>query len=166
MVCTALDEAGVRVVLTGGSAATVYAPEAYQSRDLDFVVTFHSQATDAGKTLEALGYRLEGTVYVHENNELTLDFPRGPLAIGDEYITEWDTLIEDARHLHILKPTDSCRDRLAGFLYWNDRGSLAQAVAIARTQQVRVDLDLIRRWCLRLEREEKYLQFRRELDIA
>ncbi len=29
----------IRAALTGGSAATFYAPDAYQSRDLDFVIT-------------------------------------------------------------------------------------------------------------------------------
>lgn len=36
-VCSALDRAGITAVLTGGSAATYYAPEAYQSSDIDFV---------------------------------------------------------------------------------------------------------------------------------
>lgn len=38
-VCTALHRAGYTSVLTGGSAATFYAPTAYQSKDLDFVIT-------------------------------------------------------------------------------------------------------------------------------
>lgn len=36
-VCSALDRTGITAVLTGGSAATYYAPEAYQSSDIDFV---------------------------------------------------------------------------------------------------------------------------------
>ena len=40
---TALDAAGVHAVLCGGSAATFYAPNVYQSEDLDFVLAF---ATD------------------------------------------------------------------------------------------------------------------------
>ncbi len=42
-VCTALEAAGTTAVLTGGSAATFYAPEAYQSVDIDFVITMRSQ---------------------------------------------------------------------------------------------------------------------------
>lgn len=38
--CTALDEAGIRAVLTGGSAAVHYAPETMQSYDADFVLYF------------------------------------------------------------------------------------------------------------------------------
>src|SRR5690606_901155 len=58
-VCTALDRAGTKAVLTGGSAATYYAPDAYQSGDLDFVIAFHG-ADAAEPALLALGYRREG----------------------------------------------------------------------------------------------------------
>jgi hypothetical protein len=39
-VCTALEHGGIRAVLTGGSAATYWAPDVYQSRDADFVLNF------------------------------------------------------------------------------------------------------------------------------
>ena len=42
IVCTALERVGQTAILTGGGAATFYAPEAYQSRDLDFVFEFWS----------------------------------------------------------------------------------------------------------------------------
>ena len=163
IVCTALDGAGVQVVLTGGSAATVYAPEAYQSRDLDFVIAFQSKGPMANQALERLGYHVQGNIYVHDASDLTLDFPPGPLTVGGEQVKDWDRLVDGRRHLNILKPTDVCRDRLAGFLFWNDRGSLEQAVAVARAQRDRVDFDSIRTWCARERAEEKFLQFRRQL---
>ena len=47
-VCTALEQAGVTAVLTGGSAATFHAPEAYQSSDIDVVaVSFARPRTRA-----------------------------------------------------------------------------------------------------------------------
>lgn len=163
IVCTALDGAGVQVVLTGGSAATVCAPQAYQSRDLDFVITFHRKDAMANRVLDELGYRPQGNVYVHGASDLTLDFPPGPLTVGGDQITDWDTLVDDTRHLNILKPTDVCRDRLAGFLYWSDRGSLEQAIAVALAQRDRVDLDSIRTWCIRERADEKFLHFRGRL---
>ncbi|MCB8931857.1 MAG: hypothetical protein M9921_02635 [Fimbriimonadaceae bacterium] len=36
-VCSALEGNGITAVLTGGSAATLCAPEEYQSRDIDWV---------------------------------------------------------------------------------------------------------------------------------
>ncbi|HEU4364375.1 MAG TPA: hypothetical protein VFT13_02810, partial [Candidatus Krumholzibacteria bacterium] len=140
VVCTALHRGGIEAVLTGGSAATVYAPQAYQSHDIDFIVTFHKRESDARNILVSLGYREVRDHYEHADSELILEFPQGPLAVGGELIREWDTLHERETMLHIIKPTDSCRDRLAGFLFWNDRGSLDQAVAVARARRDDVDM--------------------------
>jgi hypothetical protein len=72
-VCTALHNVGTTVVLTGGSAATVYAPESYQSRDADFIITLHGP--EASLVLTALGYEIRGCVYYHSLSEYTLEFP-------------------------------------------------------------------------------------------
>ena len=92
-VCTALHRAGFTVVLTGGSAATFYAPEAYQSKDLDFVVTLKGTAGEAA--LLFLGFERKGDFYVHEHSPLSLDFPPGPLGIGEDLITSWLTVRRD-----------------------------------------------------------------------
>jgi hypothetical protein len=156
-VCTALQQVGITAVLTGGSAATVYAEKAYQSRDLDFVLT--SSAPGGAEALAALGYRLVGNTYHHASNPLTLDFPPGPLMVGGELVGAWDTLRVGEELLHILSPTDCCRDRLAGFLFWNDRGSLVQALAVARAERPRIELATIRAWCEREGQLEKYAAF-------
>jgi hypothetical protein len=75
-VCTALHRAGFTVVLTGGSAATFYAPEAYQSKDLDFVITLKGTAGETA--LRSLGFERKGDFYVHETSPYSLDFPLGP----------------------------------------------------------------------------------------
>lgn len=93
-VCTALDRVGVTAVLTGGGAATLYAPEAIQSFDLDFVLEVYSDEKLPGKALEELGYRREGHDYRHRASRFQLEFPAGPLAIGDERIERWATLHE------------------------------------------------------------------------
>ena len=166
VVCTALHNGGIEAVLTGGSAATVYAPHACQSHDLDFIITFHTPQTDAGKILASLGYSVAGDHYEHANNALVLEFPRGPLAIGRDLVEKWDTLREGSMILHIIRPTDSCRDRLAGFLFWNDRGSLDQAVAVARARRKDVDVKVIRDWCRSEGKEDAFVAFERELSAA
>jgi hypothetical protein len=163
IVCTALHREGVTAVLTGGNAATVYAPDAYQSRDLDFIAGFRSQSADAAGALAALGYRLAGDHYEHIENPLLLEFPKGPLAIGGDLIREWETLRVGGLLLHIIKPTDCCRDRLAGFLFWNDRGSLDQAVAVARAQSEMVNIEAVRAWCDSEGHAEKFAEFERAL---
>jgi hypothetical protein len=161
-VCTALDRTGWKVVLTGGSAATFYAPEAYESRDIDFVITFQGQRGD--ETLLDLGYRKVGDYYEHERAPFPIEFPAGPLMIGDELITRWNTSRRDEEILHILSPTDSTRDRLAAFLHWNDFSALEQALAVCTAQRPEIDLDLIRAWCVHEGQLDKYELFRSRLD--
>lgn len=162
-VCTALHRAGVEAVLTGGSAATVYAPHAYQSNDLDFIVTFRAPTSAAADVLTSLGYREVDGHYEHTTNGLVLEFPRGPLAIGGDLIEKWETLREGQRILYIISPTDSCRDRLAGFMFWHDRGSLAQAAAVARDHRQEIDMKLIRNWCRAEGKEDALAAFEQEL---
>ena len=57
--------------------------------------------------------------------------------------------------LHVLSPTDACRDRLAGFLFWNDFSGLEQALAVFRAQRRRISLKVIREWCARERQSEK-----------
>lgn len=147
IVCSALDAAGHTAVLTGGGAATVYSSGAYQSRDLDFVFAFWSEVAVPEAPLLDLGYRREGRSYVHPLSPLTLDFPTGPLAVGEDLITRWETLNVENRKLHILSPTDCVRDRLSAFYHWNDFSSLEQALLVAR--QRAVDLEVIREWSVR-----------------
>lgn len=165
-VCTALHAQGVEAVLTGGSAATVYAPHACQSRDIDFVIVLLSAASHAGEVIASLGYRRVSDHYEHAENPLILEFPKGPLAVGRKLIRAWNTLQDGDRVLHVINPTDSCRDRLAGFMFWNDRSSLEQAVAVARARRDDIDMEAIRDWCRSEGKEDAYLEFERALEAA
>jgi hypothetical protein len=164
VVCTALDHAAVTAVLTGGSAATVFAPGVCQSLDLDFVLQAQAKDSRGADVLASLGYRIDDNVYRHEDNPLTLEFPGNQLMIGGDLIGEWATLRESGYLLHILTPTDCCRDRLAGFLFWQDRGSLVQAAAVAGAQCDHVDLGVVRRWCQREGHLDAFEEFSRVLD--
>lgn len=162
IVCTALHNAGETAVLTGGGAATVYAPQAIQSRDLDFVFTFWSTLGGVSHApLTEIGFYLNGSTYSHAATQYTLDFPMGPLAIGDEEIQNWDTLEKEEYVLHILSPTDSARDRLSAYYHWNDFSSLEQALAIGG--RFDLDLELIERWSIREGHFEKFNNFRLRL---
>jgi hypothetical protein len=150
-------------VLSGGSAATVYAPEAYQSSDLDFVMEFFGSRAEMDELVRPLGYERKGRVYEHTSNVLTLDFPSGPLAVGDERILSWTTLREGEMLLHVITPTDCVRDRLASFIHWNDRAGLDQALAVAKAQEV--NIPLIEGWCRREGGEAKLREFSRRLGL-
>ncbi|MFT3709934.1 MAG: hypothetical protein QM817_20070 [Archangium sp.] len=153
-VCTALSKTGFTTVLTGGSAATVHTRGSYQSLDLDFVISLNG--TGGQRALEGLGFRRVDELYRHSRSKFTLEFPPGPLAVGDDLITSWDTLHQDQLLLHILSPFDSCRDRLASFLFWNDLSGLEQALLVHTAHRDRVDLAGLRSWCTRERQAKKF----------
>ena len=152
-VCTALAHAGYTAVMTGGSAATFHAPRAYVSDDIDFVLTLSS--TGGEQALEALGYKRKRDFYVHPQSRFPLEFPPGPLAIGEDLVKTWKTVKRRREVLHVLSATDSCRDRLASFLFWNDFNGLEQALEVCRAQGRKVNLQLVRKWCIREGQGEK-----------
>jgi len=157
-VCTALDQVGTIAVLTGGSAATYYAPRAYQSEDADFIITFKSDPIAAAAAVRQLGYSSRGGTYKHASNPFTLEFPPGPLAIGDELITEYDTIRREDRMLHLLSRTDCTRDRLASFYFFDDRSALAAAIAVASTGKI--DLRKIERCSIKEGQSYRFAEFR------
>lgn len=154
-VCTALHDAGTTVVLTGGSAATVYAPESYQSRDADFIITLHAIA--AGLVLTGLGYESQRGVYSHNLSGYTLEFPRGPLQIADKVITRWETRRRGDRLLHILSPNDCVRDRLLWFYGYGDRSALSAAIGVASREAI--DLNIIRDWSAEMGNAREFAIF-------
>ena len=160
-VCTALHRAGYTVVMTGGSAATFYAPRAYLSDDIDFVITL--KGTGGEDALRQLGYHRKGDYYVHASSRFPLEFPPGPLAIGDDPVDSWKTFRRKKQLLHVLSPTDACRDRLASFLFWNDFRGLQQALDVCQAQRKRIDLDVVRKWCSREHQTEKFQFFKQRL---
>lgn len=109
------------------------------------------------EVIRSLGFESKGRVYAKPGVYYTLDFPPGPLAVGAEVLTRWDSLKEGDRVLHILRPTDCVKDRLAAYIHWRDESSLDQALAVARRQTV--SLDEIGKWCSGEGGERHYAQF-------
>ena len=83
---------------------------------------------------------------------------RGPLAVADDLIRVWSTVHRDDEILHVLTPTDSVRDRLAAFLFWNDWSGLEQALAVASARPD-VDHAIVEEWCRRSGHAAKWEVF-------
>lgn len=148
-VCSALQAASIEAVLTGGSAATIYAPDVYTSFDADFVLRRTPPAAALRASLATLGYRHVSThgMFEHPKSRFTIDFPSGPLAVGGQYVQETKTLERGAERLRILTPTDCVKDRLAHYYHWDDLTALQAAVGVARGPHgVEVDHDGLLRW--------------------
>lgn len=160
-VAAALQKAGIRAVLTGGGIATIHTRGDYKSDDLDFILQSAPTRKQLDEALKAVGFKRAGDHYEHPTTRFFVEFPRGPLSIGrDLGIRPVEVKVGRGRVL-ALSPTDSCRDRLAAFYFWNDRQSLDIAVRIAIRE--RVDLGAVRRWSESEGMAERCGEFEREL---
>jgi hypothetical protein len=160
----ALRRAGIRAVLTGGACAHLYSGGAYLSRDADFVLAAPCNREDLDRALATVGFKRSRDRYVHPVVPFFAEFPPGPLGIGEDVRIRpvWKTR-RDARTL-ALSPTDACRDRLAAFYHWNDRQSLAAAVAIARRNHIA--FAKVRGWSRSEGHLSEYVAFLAELRRA
>jgi hypothetical protein len=159
-VCTALDAVGTQVVLTGGSAATYYAPDAYQSSDADFIITFGNSG-DAARALLDLGFKEVGGVYRSDATPYTLEFPPGPLMVGSDYLSDFATVRKGSEVLYVLHPTDCVRDRLVWYFHYGDFAALTAAVGVAKRQSV--DMAFIREWSIREQSLDRFESFARQV---
>ena len=143
-----LEGAGIRSVLVGGAVVSIYTEGLYRSGDLDLV------PDDAGRTrlaeeLARIGFEPSRSRYFKHPScpHLFLEFPRGPVEIGEEFPVVPAEIMVEGRTLRLLSPTDSVKDRLAGYIHWKARANFDQAVLICRRQGKEVDLNAVRRWC-------------------
>lgn len=146
-VCSAFDRHGVLAVLVGGGAASFYAPEAYQTRDLDFVLHLEFFGMPDKSVLEGLGFTpssASGT-YQHSETPYTLEILKGPLAMGDETITSWETHRQGDLILYVISPMDSVKDRLAHAIHFKDLNAARQAAAVAKHHPI--DTEALKSWC-------------------
>lgn len=160
LVCTTLEDHGVRVVLSGGGAASIYAPNPYESMDLDFIQIGLSRRVDSA--MRELGFQKErGRHWTHPDTEFWIEFPPGPVQVGDEVIHHFAERQTSHGTLRILTPTDCVMDRLAWYYHANDAQGLEQAVAVAAANDV--DMDRIQEWSNRERAGEKFERFRERL---
>ena len=154
-------------VLCGGSAAAVYAPQAYLSYDADFVLENDDSLDNVSRALAGLGFTREGRsrIFFHPESSFTVDFPKGPLAVGGEYVRTTSVLERGKLRLRIVSRTDCIRDRLAHFYFWDDYTALNAAVAVAVGNSSDVDLGLVRDWTEREDPKllEKFAEFERRV---
>jgi hypothetical protein len=157
----ALRRAGIRGVLTGGASAHLYAEGAYTSADVDFVLAEPPTKAALDVAMAPLGFKRDRDRYIHSKTSYYVEFPRGPLGIGEDFSIRpvWRSR-HGARTL-VLSATDACRDRLAAYFHWNDRQSLNVAVAIAIRN--RVSLAKIRQWSRKEGYSERFGVFTAEL---
>lgn len=160
-----LEGAGIRSVLVGGAVVAIYTEGLYRSGDLDLVPDDMGRERLA-EALAQIGFHPSRSRYFKhpECPHLFLEFPRGPVEIGEQYPVVPAEIEVEGRTLRLLSPTDSVKDRLAGYIHWKSRANFEQALLICQRQPSRVDLEDVREWCLREGGEDSFGELSRKLE--
>ncbi len=143
IICKHLQAKGIQVTLVGGAVVTLYTDNEYQSRDLDFVSpNDHKQIT---YVMAELGFILNGKDFYHPHTQFTVEFPSGPLAIGNTIPVKAEGGYETTTGvIRLFSSTQCVMDRLAWFFHYNDRQCLDQAISVAKKHPV--NLAQIKKW--------------------
>ena len=160
-VCSALEKEGIETVLSGGSCVQIYSQGKYTSDDIDLIDRFNGGHTKIKQVMINLGFKEYNRYFIHKDTQLFIEFPRGPLGVGDAPVNEIALKEEDTGILKLLTPTDCIKDRLAAYYHWDDLQSLEQAVWVA--EQNECDLSSIEAWSMDEKMMEKYKIFKRRV---
>ncbi|MBC7456740.1 MAG: hypothetical protein H7235_00575 [Bdellovibrionaceae bacterium] len=156
IITAGLSKEDIKAVLVGGAVVSIYTDNEYESKDLDFISpNDHKKITDV---MINLGFKRKGKNFFHSATELSVEFPSGPIGIGDRVPVKPEGRIEvKGTTVILLSPTQSVMDRLAWFYFNNDRQCLDQAVMIAKKQLVK--LSEVKKWTIEEKMEEKFAIF-------
>lgn len=119
-----LEHAGIKVAVVGGSAITLYVPEVYTSKDIDFAAINGTSRRAFAKAVASLGFRAHGRDFVHPNSEFTLDLVADTPYVDQRPITEFETVRTPYGPVRVYLFEDALADRTAAFLHWSDSQSL------------------------------------------
>ena len=139
-----LQKQGINVVLSGGSAVSFYSSNKYVSKDLDLINAKFARRRDIKLVMEKIGFQEKGRYFVNPDTDYFVEFPDGPLSVGEEPVKEIDEYKLSTGTLRVISATDCVKDRLCAYYFWNDQQGLAQAVLVAKSQKV--DLKEVKRW--------------------
>lgn len=145
-----LEDAGIPSVLVGGAVVSIYTEGIYKSGDIDLIPDDFQRVRIAG-VLGKIGFLPGKSRYFRHPlcKHLVVEFPQGPISLGDECRVTSDELVVEGKVLRLLSPTDCVKDRLAAYIHWGSRDCLDQAVLVCQAQKKRVDLENVAAWCLR-----------------
>lgn len=141
-----LEKNGFKAVLVGGAVVSIYSEGAYRSGDLDFIIQ-NLIKDKLPQVMKEIGFiKKEGRHYRHPDcKHLFVEFPSGPLGIGEEIDIKPKVIKEEGTTFLILTPTDSIKDRLASYIYFKSEEGLDQAVLVAKAQPFKKSE--VKRWC-------------------
>ena len=80
---TQLRNKGIEVVLAGGAAVAIYSNNKYVSKDLDLINIYGVNRRKIRDAMMEIGFYEEGRYFKHPDSQFFVEFPPGPLAIGE-----------------------------------------------------------------------------------
>jgi len=137
---------GVDVVLSGGASVSFYSGNKYVSKDLDLINIRFVKRQKIQAVMDELGFEERGRHFVHPDSEFIVEFPDGPLSVGEEPVKKIDEIKLSTGNLRVISPTDCVKDRLAAFYFWGDRQCLVQAVMV--TADNKIEMKELERWSM------------------
>lgn len=144
-------------ILVGGAVVSIYTDGAYESGDLDFILTDYF-IKNLPEVMAEIGFKRKGRHYVHPDcHHLFVEFPKGPLEIGDDFNIIPEVVEVEGKPIKILSPTDCVKDRLASYTYFKSREGFDQAILVA--QKHPVNLGSIEAWCKKEGAEATFREF-------
>ena len=156
-----LRQQGIDVVLSGGSVVSFYSHNLYVSKDIDLVNVAFTRQARLRKAMASIGFLEQGRYSQHPESSHIIEFPSGPLAVGEEPVRDIQEVALETGSLRVISATDCVKDRLCAFYFWDDLQGLAQAVLVV--QHHAVDQAEIERWSLVENYADKFEQFRDRL---
>lgn len=124
LVAEHLAHKNIEVVVVGGLAVEIYTANLYLTKDIDMIDRSYQPPAVMQKAMAELGFEKEGRVYSHPTTEIVVEFPTGPLSVGNEIITETTYIEGPSGQIPIISAKDLVKDRLAAFFHWKDNQSL------------------------------------------
>lgn len=155
LVASKLEEKGISVVLSGGAVVSIYTENKYMSYDADFIT--EADNIKINEVMIGLGFKKLGKDFKHADTDFFVEFPTGPLAVGDQQIKATGQLEFKGHTLKLLSPTESVMDRLAGYFHWNDLQNLDQAIWISEKHPV--NFAKVKNWAQKEGHSEKFNVF-------
>ncbi len=155
-ICTKLKENGIDVVLSGGSCMEIYTHKNFSSYDIDFIANPSYTAKKISEVMLSIGFnKVDGRYYKYENNPNYIEFPTGPVSLGNEFPKKFDELKTLVGTLVLLTPTDCIKDRLCAYVYHGGNECFQQSMAVAHLNEI--DINNLKKWAKNESKEMKMI---------
>lgn len=143
-ICSHLKEYEIEVVLSGGALTSYYSNNKYVSKDVDLIDVYSVNRRKLISAMQEIGFVEKSRYFHHPGSEYIVEFPPGPLTVGDEIVKNTYQVKFSTGSLTVMSATDCVKNRLAAYYHWGDKPALAQAVLVAKERKV--DIEEIRKW--------------------